>query len=154
MQEVALILVRIETLEQFGTPVDIAAAHVVAGCNQVGTEHQGVIKKGFELDLAVAQDVRIRRASGLVFGKEVLEHVVPVLGGEVGGVQFDADVVAHGLSVGQVIHGGAIFGAVVLVPVLHKQAFDLIPLLKQEQGGNGGVDAAGHADDYALSSWI
>lgn len=125
----------------------------MAGGDQVRAEHQRVVEERLELDFAVAEDVRVRRTAGLVLGKEVLEHVIPVFRGEVRRVQLDADPVADGLGVGQVLAGGTVFGAVVLVPVLHEQAFDLIALLQQEQGGDGRVDAAGHADDHALAAW-
>ena len=150
VQEVALILIRIEALEQFSMAVDVAAAHIVAGGNQVGAEHQGVIEKGFELDFAIAEDVRVRRASGFVLGQKVLEDVIPVLSGKVGGVQLDADAVAYRLSIGQVIHGRAVVRAVVFLPVLHEQAFHLITLLHEQNGGNGRIHAAGHTDDDAL----
>ncbi|CRQ69508.1 hypothetical protein PAERUG_E5_London_17_VIM_2_12_12_04056 [Pseudomonas aeruginosa] len=153
VQEVALVLVRVQALEQLGAPVAVAAPHIVAGGDQVRAEHQRVVEERLELDFAVAEDVRVRRTAGLVLGKEVLEHVIPVFRGEVRRVQLDADPVADGLGVGQVLAGGTVFGAVVLVPVLHEQAFDLIALLQQEQGGDGRVDAAGHADDHALAAW-
>ncbi|MCY1214233.1 hypothetical protein D9M72_260410 [compost metagenome] len=154
MEEVALVLVRVQALEQFGAAIDIAAAHIVAGGDQVSSQRQGVVEEGFELDLAIAEDVRVRRAAGLVLGKEVLEHVVPVLRREVGRVQLDADAVADGLGVGQVDLGGAVFGAVVLVPVLHEQAFHLIALFEEEEGGDRRIDAAGHADYDAGIGWI
>lgn len=150
VQEVALVLVRIQALEQFGTAVDVAATNIMAGSDQVGAEHHGVVEERLELDFAVAEDVRVWGATGLVFGQEVLEHVVPVLGGEVGGVQLDANLVANGLGVRQVVHGGAVFRSIVFFPVLHEQAFHLIALLDQQESGNGGVHAAGHADNDAL----
>ncbi len=125
----------------------------MAGGNQVGAQAQGVVEERLELDFAVAEDVRIRRASGLVLGQEVLEHVIPVFGGEVGGVQLDADLVAHGLGVRQVVHGGAVLRSVVFLPVLHEQAFHLIALLHEQDSGNGRVHAAGHADDDAQVFW-
>lgn len=94
----------------------------MAGGDQVGTQRQGVVEERLELDFAVAEDVRVGRAAGLVLLEEVLEHVVPVFGGEVGGVQLDADAVAHGLA-SAVFTGGAVFGAVVFFPVLHEQPF-------------------------------
>lgn len=151
VQEVALVLVGVQALEQFAAPVHIAAAHVMAGGDQVGAQHQGIVQERLELDFPVAEDVGVRGTPGLVFGQEVLEHVVPVLGGEVGGVQVDAQPVAHGLGVRQVFPRGAVLGAVVLFPVLHEQAFDLVALLLQEQGGNGGVHPSGHADNDAFA---
>lgn len=88
MQEVALVLVGIEPLEQFGSILGIAPSYIVSGRYHVGTERQGIIEESLELDLAVAQDVRIRRAPGLVLGEKVFEYVVPVFGGEVGGMQL------------------------------------------------------------------
>ncbi len=149
MQEVALVLVRVQALEQLAAAIAVTTPHVMAGGDEVGAEHQGIIEERLELDFPVAEDVRIGRAARLVFGEEVLEHVVPVLGGKIGGVQLDADAVAHGLGVGQVFLGGAVLRAVVLFPVLHEQAFDLIALFEQQEGGNRRVHAAGHADDHA-----
>src|SRR5690606_7900101 len=120
-----------------------------AGGDQVGAEHQGIVEERLELDFAVAEDIRVGRTSGLVLGEEVLEDVVPVFGGEIGGVQLDADPVADGLRVGEIFLGGAVLGTVVFLPVLHEQAFYLIPLFEQQKGGNGGVYAAGHADNDA-----
>jgi hypothetical protein len=78
----------------------------------------------------------------------VLEDVVPVLGGKVGAVQGDAEVVGDRLRVGVVGFGGAVLGAVILIPVLHEQTLDVVALLEEEQGRDRGIDAAGHADDY------
>jgi len=44
VQEVALILVRIQALEQLAAAVQVAAANVVAGGDEVGTQHQCVIE--------------------------------------------------------------------------------------------------------------
>ena len=154
MQEVTLVLVRVQAFEQFGAAVDVATTDVMACSDQVCAEHHGVIEKCLELDLAVAKDVRVGRTSGFVFSQEMLEHVVPVLGGKVGGVQFDADFVAHGLRIGQVFAGGAIVGSVVFLPVLHEQAFHLIALLNQQEGRDGRVHAAGHTDNDAGPFWI
>ena len=153
MQEIALVLVVVQSAQQQGLSIAIGAAAVMTGGDQVGAQSQGVIEKGLELDLAVTEDIRIRRAPGLVFGQKVLEYVIPVLGGKVGGMQPDAQPVSDRLGVGQVVLGGAVFGAVILVPVLHEQAFDLIPLLQQQGRRNRGINTAGHADNHAGLSW-
>ena len=138
-------------LEQRGLAVRVAATGVVAGGDQVGAQHQRVLEEGLELDLPVAEDVGVGRAPRPVLLEEVLEHVVPVLGGEVGAVQLDAESVGHRLGIGQVFLRRAVLGAVVLFPVLHEQAFHGVALLLEEQRGDGGVDTAGHADDDFLS---
>src|SRR5690606_30407955 len=45
VQEVALVLVRVEALEQLAAVVDVAAAYVVAGGDQVGAETQRVVEE-------------------------------------------------------------------------------------------------------------
>lgn len=63
-------------------------------------------------------------------------------------MQFDAELIAHGLRIGEIRSGSAVFLAIVFLPVLHEQALNLIALLLQQVGGNGGIDTAGHADDH------
>lgn len=59
----------------------------------------------------------------------MFEYAIPVFGGEAGSVQLDADNIRNRLGICEVGHGGAVFGTVIFVPVLHEQAFDLIPLI-------------------------
>src|SRR5690606_25926215 len=129
VQKVALVFVRIQTFQQQRLTIVIAATYVVSGGNQIGAQHFGVFEKGYELDFAVAQNIRVGRTSGFVFGQKVFKDVIPVFGGKVSVIQFNAELVANLLSIGQIVLGGAVFRAVVFVPVLHKQAFDLIALL-------------------------
>ena len=79
----------------------------------------------------------------------MFEHIIPVFSSKVRRVQLDAQLVTDRLGVSQIIHGGAIFCAVVFVPVLHEQAFNLIALLQQQRRRYRGVDPAGHTDDDA-----
>src|SRR5690606_18876766 len=129
VQKVALVFVRIQTFQQQRLAILIAATYVVTGGNRIGAQHSGVFEIGFEFDFAVAQNIRIGRTSGFVFGQKVFKDVIPVFGGKVSLMQFNAELVADLLSIGQIFLGGAVFRAVVFVPVLHKQAFDLIALL-------------------------
>ncbi len=149
VEEVALILVGIQTAQQARAAGAVVTAHVVAGGDVGGPQlFGGKLQERLELDFAVAQDVRVRRAPGLVLFQEVLEHVVPVLGGKVDGVEFHPQLVADGLGVSQILGGRAVLVRVVLFPVLHEQAFHLVALLDQQEGGDGRVHAAGHADDH------
>ena len=61
----------------------------------------------------------------------MLEHIIPVFRREVDGQQFNAEFIADGLCIRQVGGGGAVFGIIVLFPVLHKQPGHLITLLLQ-----------------------
>ncbi len=135
IKEVTLIFVAVEAAQQLAFAVDISAAHVVAGSDVVSAQiFSGEFEEGFKFDLFVAQNIRVWRAAGLVFSQEMLEHVIPVLCGKVDGVQFNAELVADRLRIGQIFRRGTVFLAIVLFPVLHEQAFNLIALLQQEPG--------------------
>ncbi len=149
IEEVALILVGIETAQQARAACAVVTAHIVAGGDVGGTQlFGGKFEERLELDLLVAQDIRVRRAASLVLFEEVLEHIVPVLGREVDGVEFHPQLVADGLGISQILGGRAVLVRVVFFPVLHEQAFDLIALLLEQVGRDGRIHAAGHADDH------
>ena len=148
VQEVALVLVVVQSLQQRALALAFTAARIVAGGDEIGAQLPGVLQEGLELDFAIAQDVWVGRAAGAVFRQEMLEHVVPVLGGEVGAVQGDAQAVGHRPGIGEILFRGAVLGAVVFLPVLHEQAFHAVALLPQQQCRHGGVHAAGHTDDH------
>ena len=147
MQEVTLVLIAVEPLEQGALTPRCAAPGVMAGGNKVSPQHHGVIQEGLELDLPVTQYIRVGCATSLVFGQEMFEYIVPVLRREIGAVQGNAQLVSHGLGVGEIFLGSTVFSAVIFLPVLHKQAFHAIALLLQKQGRHGRIDTAGHADN-------
>ena len=123
-------------------------AGVMAGGDLVRAQGPGFIKEGLELDLAVAQHVRVGRTTRSVFGQEVLKHAVPVFRREIARMEGNAQPSAHRHGVLAVGVGGAGAVAVVLFPVLHEQAFDVVVGLLQEQGGYRGIDAAGDAKHH------
>ena len=130
IEEVALIFVAVDAAQQAALAVHVLATHVVAGGDKIGPQiFGGKLQEGFEFDLFIAQDVRVRRAAGLVLFQEQLKHVVPVFRREVHRVQFDAQLVADRLRVGQIGRGGAVLFVVVFFPVFHEQPSDLIALL-------------------------
>ena len=49
-----------------------------------------MVEERFELDLCIAQDVRVGRSSGLVFTQKLREHTVLVFRGEIDVFDFDA----------------------------------------------------------------
>jgi hypothetical protein len=120
----------------------LAHPGVVAGGDLLGAQAHGVVEKGLELDLGVAQHVGVGRAAGLVFAQELGEHAVLVVGGEVDVLDLDADHVGHGGGVHEVDVGRAVFAVVVVFPVLHEDADHLVALLLEQVGGDGGVHAA------------
>ena len=102
VQEVALVLVGVKALEQFGSATAVvqrALAGVVAGGNVVSAQGNGVIEKRPELHFLVAEDIGIRGPASLVFRQEVLEYPIPVFRRKAGGVQRNTDGFRHRLSV-------------------------------------------------------
>ena len=77
----------------------------------------------------------------------MLEYAVPILGGKICAVQRNAQTICYGLGVSEIFSRGTVFCAVILLPVLHKEAFDPISLLEQQHGGHRRVHTAGHADN-------
>ncbi len=155
VQEVALVLGRVAGLQQFharGVAASAAHARVMAGGDRVGAEAQRVIEEGAELDLAVAQHVRIGRASRLVLAQELREHPLPVFGREVHRLEFDSQHVGDRRRIDQVVARRAVFVGVVVFPVLHEHADHVVPLLLQQPCRDGRVHAARHADDDAPAS--
>ena len=151
VQEIALVLRAVRGLEQLEPSVGtLPHAGVVARRDALGTESDGVVEEGLELDLAVAEHVRIGRAAGAVLGEEMAEDAVLVLGREVDGLDVDADHVGDRHGVDQILPGRAVFVGVVVFPVLHEQPDDLVALFLEEMGRHRGIDAAGQPDDDAL----
>jgi hypothetical protein len=55
-------------------------------------------------------------------------------------MERNTQTVADLLRIGQILPRSAIFGAIILVPVLHKKAADFIASLKETERRHGGVD--------------
>ena len=128
VQEVALVLGAVKALEQLEVAIAFSHPGVVTGGDVFGPQPQRVIEKRLELDLGVAQHVRIRRAAGLVFAQELGEHAVFVLGGEVDVLELDADHVGHRGGVDEIDVRRAVFAVVVILPVLHEDADHFVAL--------------------------
>src|SRR5690349_4887961 len=63
-------------------------------------------------------------------------------------MKLDAQMLGGRTGVVDVALPGTVAEDVVLVdPVLHVRAHDVMPLLLQQQGGDGAVDSAGHRDE-------
>ena len=97
----------------------------------------GVVQKCLELDLRVTQDVRVGRAPRLVFGQKLGKHTIFVFSSKVDVLDFDAQHICNSCRVHKIDVGGAVprvvcanvRRAVVILPVLHEDADDLVPLL-------------------------
>ena len=147
VQEVALVLAGIDAAQQLDAVVRVTDAGVVPRGDEVGPHGHGMVEEGAELDLCVAENVGIGRAASAVFAQKVGEDALAVFLREVDGLDVDADHVGDGARVDEVLTGGAVFAVIVVLPVLHEEADDVVALLLEEPGADRGVDAARKADD-------
>jgi hypothetical protein len=148
VQEVRLVLVQVARLEQGGLLVTQLESRVVTGGEALCAEPPGVVEAYTELDLAVAQHVRVRRAAGAIFGEEVFEHARAVGLREAYAVQRHAELGGGGARILEVLRRRAV--VVVFLPVAHVEPVDVEAGALQQQRRDGGVHAAGHADDDPL----
>ena len=153
MQKITLVLGRVQALEQFVFARGRVPAHacVVAGGDLVGPQAHRMVQERLELDLGIAQDVRVGRAPGLVLPQELREHPVPVLGRKIDVLDLDAQHVRHRSGVDKVDIRRTILGVVVVLPVLHEDTDDLEALLLEQVGGHRGVHATTQPDHDPFS---
>src|SRR5208283_1572739 len=90
MQKVGLVLRAIDSLHQLDLIPGCARLRVMPCRDPFGAKRQGMVEKRIELDLAVAEHVRVWRAAAFVFAQEVHEHPLAILAGEVHGPDVDA----------------------------------------------------------------
>jgi hypothetical protein len=147
VQEVTLVFALIGPAKQFVPVFFFSNPCVVPGGDLLGAQAHGVVQERAELDLGVAQHVRIGRAAGGVLAQELGEHALLVLGGEVHRLELDADRVGRRGGVDQVFARGAVLVVVVVLPVLHEDPDDLVPGALQEKRGHRRVHSARHSDD-------
>ena len=84
----------------------------------------------------------------MVFTQEFRENAVFVIGREIDVLNLDAQHIGHGGGIDKVNVGRAVFAVIVIFPIFHEDANDVIALLLEQIGGDSGVDAAGQADDH------
>jgi hypothetical protein len=141
VQEIGLVLAGIGTAYQLEQSIALPHLCVMPGRDLIRAQCLGFLEKGFELDLTIAQYIRVGSAPGSILGKEMGEHIRPVGFGEIAGVKGDAQPTANGQRILAVLFGTAL-AIVFLVPVLHEQAADSVTLLLEQQRSHRGIDAA------------
>ncbi len=147
VQEVALVLARIDPAQKFVPAHRLTDPRVVSRRDVLCAELQRMVEKRLELDLGIAEHVGVRRAAGRVFAQELGEHAVLVLGREVDRLEFDADHIGRRGRVDQILARRAVLVVVIVFPVLHEESDDVVTLLLQQPGRDRGVDPARHTDD-------
>ncbi len=123
-------------------------------CRQIiGAKLHRTLQEIAELNFPIAHDVRIWRASALVFIQKISEYLVKILPFKINGIVGDADLFTYAANVFRVLFRRAMTEFIGIIPVFHKNADNVIALLLQQQRSDGGIDAAGHADDYPCRSF-
>ena len=145
MQEVALILAAVETAQKLHAVVGLTHARIVAGGNLLGAQLHRIVQKSVELDFRIAQYVRVGSAAGLVLAQEFGKYAFFVFFGEVHSLQINADLFSRTGRIEKVLSTRAIFAVIVVFPVFHEYAGDVVSLFLEKPGAHGAVNAAAHA---------
>ena len=107
-----------------------------------------------ELDLAITHHIWVGREAVLITVEQVGDNAFAVVLHEVDDAKFNSESVAHGAGVLDVLLPRAVADDVVLVdPVLHVGADEVVPLLFEQERGDGAVNSAGHGDEDIFRFW-
>ncbi len=122
------------------------------GGQVVGAQRERVLEQGAELDVLVAGEAGVRRPPRRVLGHEPIHDALGELALHVEHVVADAERGGGGAGVVHVFDGTAALvvarGRGVLDrPEAHGDADDVVALLEEQGGGDGGVDPSGHSDN-------
>ncbi len=85
-----------------------------------------------------------------MLAQELGEHAILVFGGEVDVLDLDVQHVGDAGGVEEVLARRAVLVVVIVFPVLHEDADDLVPLLLEQVGRHRRIDTAGQADHHTL----
>ncbi len=145
MQEVALVLRIVDAAEQ---PSGGPDPRVMAGGEACCAEALRIVEPDAELDLAVAEHVRIRRAAGFELRQEMREHAFAILTREARFVQWNSEFLGNASRILEIRRGRAI-AVLVLLPVRHEQGLDVVTGVLQQGRRDRRIDAAGKRNDDA-----
>ncbi len=122
---------------------------IVSRRDRIESKAFRIIEECLELDLLIAEDVRIRRTPLAVFIQKDRKHIIPILLDEVDAKQGQAKALRHGLCVRiilflrtDIILNGRIAFDVIIgkrIPVPHESAGDLMSLLFQHISSDGRI---------------
>src|SRR3546814_3677446 len=92
-KKIRLVLVVVGRAQQMRAVITMFDLRVVAGCDVVGAEPQGMLAKRRELHFPIAQHVRGRRLAGRVVGQKTCEYALTVFAREVDAMQRNIELV-------------------------------------------------------------
>ncbi len=155
VEDVGLVLAVVDGAVQLEAVVAVADARIVSRRKVTGVEGDGAVEQGAKLDVLVAGEAGVGRATALVLADEVVDDLAPELLLQVEDVVRDAEHLGRGARVVDVLDTAAALLmqaplGVVARPETHRDAHDVVALLHEQTGGYGGIDAAAHRDDNTL----
>ena len=105
-------------------------------------------KECVELDLPVAEYIRVRCAAFLIFVKHVVHDPLSVFFAEIHEIEWNAYFTGYHLGNKTVLFPLAVSvkSCRRVMPVLHEESKDIISLLLENPGSNTGIDTAGKPD--------
>jgi hypothetical protein len=112
------------------------------------------VNQSAELQVLIAHHARIRRATGLVFVREILDDVLLEFRRLVNQVIRHAEFVTDSARIGDGLRAAAfVLGAIhaILRPELERDADDIKTLLDQKRRRRRGIYSSAHAADDALT---
>ena len=146
IEEVGLVFVGVGGEAEVGA----VGAGVMTGGDVIGASGEGALIEELELDFLVAHNVGIGGAAAA----ELIQHIIhdfllvglfkiPHLKVQ---IKLDGDTLGVGEIFGPgTMHPGEIFG-----PVFHINTGDVVALVAEQEGGDGGINAAGHTEKDAF----
>jgi hypothetical protein len=109
-----------------------------------------MVQKGLEFDFGVAQDVGVGGAPSLVFAQKLRKNTVFVIGRKIDVLDLDAQYICNSCCIDEVDIRRAVLAVIVVFPILHEDANDVMALLLEQMGSDSRIDAAGQADDHTV----
>ncbi|MPM63142.1 hypothetical protein SDC9_110022 [bioreactor metagenome] len=145
-EKIGLILANILRAQEFDS-IGLIQPRIVPGCRCLCACGYRKVEKRPKLDFAVAEYIRVWGSAARVLLEKIRKHAVAIFPRKVDRVVGNSDEGANAFYVFIIARRGADAGFLVLFfPVFHKYANNVVPLLFEQQCGNGAVDSAGHAN--------
>ena len=131
-------------------------AAIMTGSNHISTEFLGAFEESVELDLAVAEHVRIRGAALLILIEHIVHHPLAVLLAQVHKIKRYAHLARNHLC-----HKPVLLPLTVtmergrgIMPVLHEKTEHIIALLLQKKSCNTRIHTARKANTHLYFAFI
>ena len=142
VEEVGLVFVGVGGEAEVGA----VGAGVMTGGDVIGASGEGALIEELELDFLVAHNVGIGGAAAA----ELIQHIIHdfLLVGllKIPHLKIQVKLDGDTLGVGEIFGPGTMHPGEVFGPVFHINTGDVVALVAKQEGGDGGINAAGHTE--------